>query len=129
MQSLNAESFIKSLQTAGVRIAPTADGGLLVAPASRLTPEQRQTIRECKSELLRYFSVFDAANDSAPKPTIESGAWRVLAAAYHAHHFRCPNCVAAGSGGQYASRCEVGLRLWNDYNKTQDLNYQEESKQ
>ena len=29
---------------------------------------------------------------------------------YHAHHFGCAKCVAAGRG--YGIRCETGLRLW-----------------
>ena len=42
--------------------------------------------------------------------TIESmAAWRPLAQAYHAHHFGCPVCVAAGL------RCGAGAALWVAY--------------
>lgn len=34
---------------------------------------------------------------------------------YHAHHFQCHQCQAAGRGIQYGERCAVGLVLWNDY--------------
>lgn len=37
------------------------------------------------------------------------------AQAYHAHHFNCPICIAAGRGNQYGERCAQGLALWSDY--------------
>lgn len=50
----------------------------------------------------------------------QQGAWltdteRLAARAYHAHHFNCHTCTAAGRGHRYASRCTVGLALWNTY--------------
>lgn len=30
---------------------------------------------------------------------------------YHAHHFGCAKCIAAGRG--YGTRCTTGLRLWS----------------
>lgn len=41
--------------------------------------------------------------------------WREPAAAYHAHHFGCPACIAAGRGPQYGPRCGPGLLLWAAY--------------
>lgn len=39
--------------------------------------------------------------------------WRELDAAYQAHHWTCPRCIAAGqSRGQ---RCPMGLNLWRNY--------------
>ena len=38
-----------------------------------------------------------------------AGDWRPLAQAYHAHHFGCPVCVAAGL------RCGAGAALWVAY--------------
>ena len=37
------------------------------------------------------------------------------AEAYHAHHFNCHTCIAAGRGTQYGERCAHGLALWSDY--------------
>ncbi len=34
---------------------------------------------------------------------------------YHAHHFNCPTCIAAGQSTMYGGRCVVGLALWNTY--------------
>lgn len=47
--------------------------------------------------------------DSLGAPRIRSE----LAATYHAHHFNCPTCVAAGRGARYGQRCSVGIALWN----------------
>ena len=41
--------------------------------------------------------------------------WRVLDAAYMAHHVNCKTCQAAGRGANYALRCGVGASLWRDY--------------
>ena len=117
MQTLRAETIVKSLQTAGVTIAPTDDGGLRVTPASRVTPELRGMIREKKAELLKYFSVF-AANDPEPESPADPNAWKELAAAYHAHHFKCSTCIAAGRGAVYGLRCGVGAALWVNYQNT-----------
>jgi len=38
-----------------------------------------------------------------------------LDAAYLAHHFNCPQCIAAGRGPQYGFRCDVGAPLWLAY--------------
>ncbi|CDS49867.1 hypothetical protein [Polaromonas sp. CG9_12] len=42
-------------------------------------------------------------------------AWQALAAAYNAHHFSCPACIAASRGRQYGERCAPGLLLWAAY--------------
>lgn len=43
------------------------------------------------------------------------------AQAYHAHHFNCHACIAAGRGTRYGRRCAVGLALWNDYTGADNL--------
>ena len=55
-----------------------------------------------------------AQADTAP----ESTDWRALAAAYHAHHFNCPTCIAAGRGSRYGLRCGTGAALWRAYAAT-----------
>ena len=42
-------------------------------------------------------------------------AWQALAAAYHAHHFGCPTCIAAGRGSRCGQRCGAGMALWRLY--------------
>jgi predicted dehydrogenase len=43
------------------------------------------------------------------------------ARAYHAHHFNCHTCIAAGRGIRYSRRCAVGLALWIDYTDENNL--------
>ena len=50
-----------------------------------------------------------------PPAATDPNAWRVLSAAYHAHHFACHVCIAAGRGAQYGLRCGVGAALWVAY--------------
>lgn len=59
-----------------------------------------------------------------PEPPADPQAWHELAQAYHAHHFHCHQCQAAGRGIQYGRRCGVGLALWNDYDGAGDLQTQ-----
>ena len=61
-----------------------------------------------------------AANDPNPdpEPPPDPNAWRELAAAYHAHHFKCIACIAAGRGAVYGLRCGAGAALWNAYQNT-----------
>jgi hypothetical protein len=40
---------------------------------------------------------------------------QLAAQAYHAHHFRCRTCIAAGRGTRGGQRCSAGLALWNTY--------------
>jgi len=47
--------------------------------------------------------------------TPDPNAWRVLSAAYHAHHFTCHVCIAAGRGAGYGLRCGAGAALWVAY--------------
>ena len=37
---------------------------------------------------------------------------------YHAPHFQCAVCIAAGRGIRYGTRCKVGAALWNAYQIT-----------
>lgn len=46
------------------------------------------------------------------------------AQAYHAHHFKCYTCIAAGRGIRYGRRCAVGRALWHDYTGAGDLQTQ-----
>jgi hypothetical protein len=45
----------------------------------------------------------------------KSADWHALDAAYLAHHFNCPTCIAAGRGSRYGLRCETGAALWCAY--------------
>jgi hypothetical protein len=52
----------------------------------------------------------------------QHGPWLTVseqsaARAYHAHHFNCQTCIAAGRGSRYGRRCAIGLALWNNYSR------------
>lgn len=49
------------------------------------------------------------------KPPPDPTDWHELAREYHAHHFNCQTCIAAGRGAQYGLRCGVGAALWRAY--------------
>ena len=49
--------------------------------------------------------------DATPEPT----DWHPLDAAYLAHHFNCPTCIAAGRGSRYGQRCGAGMAMWRAY--------------
>lgn len=44
-----------------------------------------------------------------------TGAEQSAARAYHAHHFFCQTCIAAGRGTRYGRRCTDGQALWNTH--------------
>jgi len=46
-----------------------------------------------------------------------TGTEQSAAREYHAHHFNCQVCIAAGRGNRYGERCKVGLALWSNYSK------------
>jgi hypothetical protein len=79
-----------------------------------LTVDLRHLIRNSKALLIDWLMANDAARYAADPPDNPLD-WKELAAAYHAHHFNCPTCIAAGRGSQYGQRCGVGVTLWRAY--------------
>ena len=49
--------------------------------------------------------------ERAPEPA----DWHTLNAAYLAHHFNCPTCIAAGRDSRCGVRCGTGAALWRVY--------------
>ena len=110
MSALPVQEVFEILHDAGLNVSLVPDGGLGVAPARRLTNELRDLILGNKAVLMDWLQ---AANDLTPE--LPPSTWRELAAAYHAHHFNCKICIAAGRGAQYGLRCGVGTALWRAY--------------
>jgi hypothetical protein len=92
-----------------------AEGG----PAGPGGPGQKQSYPENVK-----LTQAKAANDPAHKNPRSVGATAANARAYwcndenkvayqdyHAHHFNCPQCIAAGRGSHYGQRCAKGLEL------------------
>ena len=95
------------------RKAPIHAGCTLDTPDTPCFSDTREILQIGLIEAL-------AANDpnSPPEPPTDPNAWRELAAAYHAHHFNCSTCIAAGRGAVYGLRCGTGAALWNAYRNT-----------
>ena len=48
-------------------------------------------------------------------PRALTPAQHALAELYHLHHFACRQCIAAGRGAEYGTRCAAGAPLWKNY--------------
>ena len=115
------EKVVARLSDAGLNLSLAPAGGLAVAPSRHLTTDLRDLIRSSKALLIDWLT---AANDIAshvPTSAADPVDCKELAAAYHAHHFNCTTCIAAGRGRQYGQRCTTGLALWNVYTQSEIL--------
>ena len=115
MAAPTVNMLVARLADAGVSLSLAPEGGLAVAPSSRLTAELRQQIRSAKEMLVRWLEAANDAASHAADPADNPADWKVLADAYYAHHFSCPVCKAAGRGAPYGRRCAVGMALWRPY--------------
>lgn len=115
MNALAIETVVAQLSHAGLSLSLAPAGGLAVAPASHLTTELRDLIRSSKNQLIDWLTAANDSSSEAADPPADPALWKDLAAAYHAHHFNCPICVAAGSGSRYGQRCGAGMALWQAY--------------
>lgn len=106
---------VAQLSHAGLNLSLAPAGGLAVAPSSHLTADLRDLIRSSKSMLIDWLTAANDVASHAPDPPDDPVDWKELAAAYHAHHFKCPTCIAAGRGSRYGQRCGTGMALWRAY--------------
>ena len=107
---MSAAALIREAQDAGV-VLRMADGKLKAVGKLSVVQSWAPRLREHKTELIEAL----AANNPDFEPSQSPSDWRELAAAYHAHHFGCPVCIAAGRGDAYGMRCGTGAALWTDY--------------
>jgi hypothetical protein len=115
MPAQTASAIVERLHGAGLNLSLAPAGGLAVAPSSRLTADLRALIRNSKVVLIDWLTAANDAASQAPDPPDNPVDWSELAAAYHAHHFNCPTCIAAGRGSGYGQRCGAGMALWRAY--------------
>jgi len=108
---LIAATLIRTALDAGVELR-LVDGQLKVSGRRKAVELWAPTLRQHKADLICWFGQ-PAANE--PEPPSDPGAWHELAAAYYAHHFKCPTCQAAGRGARYGLRCGTGAALWSAY--------------
>jgi len=115
MTTQAVEIVVAQLSHAGLNLSLAPAGGLAVAPSSHLTADLRDLIRSSKSLLIDWLTAANDVASHAPDPPDDPVDWKELAAAYHAHHFKCPACIAAGRGNRYGQRCGAGMALWRAY--------------
>lgn len=115
MTTQAVEIVVAQLSQAGLSLALAPASGLAVAPASQLTAELRALIRSSKTLLIDWLTAANDAVIHAPESPDNAVDWKELAAAYYAHHFGCPTCIAAGRGSRYGQCCNVGMVLWQAY--------------
>ncbi len=115
MTALAIETVLVQLAHAGLRLSLAPAGGLAVAPSSLLTAELCDLIRSSKAMLVDWLAAANDGASHAPDPPDAPADWKELAAVYHAHHFNCATCIAAGLGSRYGQRCSAGMALWQAY--------------
>jgi hypothetical protein len=102
---VSAQALIRQAQASGVALRLVAGkvkaSGPREAVARLLVP-----LRENRAALADALQA-----EKAPEPA----DWHTLDAAYLAHHFNCPTCIAAGRGSRYGLRCGTGAALWRAY--------------
>ncbi|MBA3595288.1 MAG: hypothetical protein H0W47_16080 [Polaromonas sp.] len=115
MTAQPVEAVVAQLTDAGLNLSLAPAGGLAVAPSSHLTADLRDLIRSSKALLIDWLTAANDTASHAPDPLDDPVDWKGLAAAYQAHHFNCPTCIAAGRGSRYGQRCGAGMALWRAY--------------
>jgi len=83
------------------------------------TPEKINAEAHAKNDLL-LGDLLTATPDEPKRLFRQRGPWltgteQSAAQAYHAHHFNCHTCIAAGRGILYGLRCDTGSALWLVY--------------
>ena len=116
---MSTQALIRQAQASGVALrlvgGKVKASGPREAVARLLVPlrEYRAALADAlQAEPLETLA--NAPTDAAP----ETADWHALDAAYLAHHFNCPICIAAGRGSRYGLRCGVGMALWWEYSAT-----------
>lgn len=115
MTAQTVATVVAQLADAGLNLSLAPAGGLAVAPSSHLTADLRALIRSSKAQLIEWLTAANEAVIHAPDLPDDPVDWKELAAAYHAHHFNCLTCTAAGRGSRYGQRCDAGMALWRAY--------------
>ncbi len=115
MTAMAVETVVAQLADAGLKLSLAPAGGLAVAPSSHLNADLRALIRSSKYQLIDWLTAANGPASHAPEPLSDLLDWEALAKAYHAHHVKCPTCIAAGLGSYYGQRCGAGMALWRAY--------------
>jgi hypothetical protein len=113
---VSAQTLIRQAQASGVALRLV--GGKVKACGPREAVERLLVpLREHRAALANALQAeaVEALPCTPADAAPESADWHALDAAYLAHHFNCPTCIAAGRGTRYGHRCGVGMALWRAY--------------
>lgn len=122
-----ATATVATVATVDPLIAPSVATVAGVAVANPQKREAEQIAAPVPLEVFReeyrlYTRLAPPPREPTTQPDLEPAAdpeqWRELAQAYHLHHFGCIQCQCSGRGSQYGSRCDVGLALWVNYQRS-----------
>ncbi len=69
----HVQSIFDALHDAGLTVTPKPNGGLNVAPSSRLTDELRELVRSGKADMLRWFAMRRQMNFQSPRRSLQHG--------------------------------------------------------
>ncbi len=112
-----AGDLIRQAQASGIELRLVGGKVKAIGPrdaVARLIEPLRQH-REALTHALQ-FELQEMLPTSPPEDAMtEATNWHALDAAYLAHHFNCPTCIAAGRGSRYGQRCGAGMALWRAY--------------
>ena len=102
---MSAAALIRDAQASGIELR-LVDGKVKAIGPREAVARLIEPLREHKLAL-----VCALQSEVAATPP----DWHALDAAYLAHHFNCPTCIAAGRGTRYGLRCGTGAALWRAY--------------
>jgi hypothetical protein len=108
-----ADDLIRQAQASGIELRLVGGKVKAIGPreaVARLIEPLRQ-----HREVLTHALQSELQEASPATPPADPVDWHALDAAYLAHHFNCPTCIAAGRGSRYGQRCGVGMALWRAY--------------
>ena len=111
-----ADELIRQAQESGIELRLVGGKVKAIGPREavvRLIEPLRQH-REALAHALQC-ELQEALPVTPPPDPVD---WHALDAAYLAHHFACPMCIAAGRGSRYGQRCGTGAALWRSYLET-----------
>jgi hypothetical protein len=120
---VSAQVLIRQAQAMGV-VLRLVEGKVKASGSREAIARLLKPLREHRTALANALHaqstqplqpLVSSPTDTAPDPPDNPLHWKELAAAYHAHHFNCPTCIAAGRGSRYGQRCGVGVALWRAY--------------
>jgi len=113
---MSAAALIREAQASGIELRLVGGKVKAIGPREAVArlPVPLREHRAALADALQPEQVKpipSAPASAAPEPT----DWHALDAAYLAHHFNCPTCIAAGRGTGYGLRCGTGAAFWRAY--------------